>query len=160
MVEFGAVVGDQARENIEASGGALLDSLCRKYFPAGSAPRPAERCRRSLFRRTGAPVRSTRVMRSSLILASTVLFGPGRKLARTRCAMSPRRRSRLAGWMWSGLMAGAALMFPRAIRLVISCEGRIPVVRGGGRIRRGTRARFQRRFGFDSRWTSWKVILP
>ena len=30
--------------------------------------------------------------------------------------------------MWSGLIAGVARMFPRAIRLLISCEGRIPVV--------------------------------
>ena len=28
--------------------------------------------------------------------------GPGRKLARTRYATSPSRKSRLAGWIWSG----------------------------------------------------------
>src|SRR5579859_5559130 len=31
--------------------------------------------------------------------------------------------------MWSGLTAGLAIMFPPAISWLISCEGRIPVVR-------------------------------
>ena len=40
--------------------------------------------------------------------SATVVCGPGRKLARTRYATSPSRRSRLAGWIWSGTKSQAA----------------------------------------------------
>src|SRR5690349_4406991 len=68
-----------------------------------------------------------RAMRIWLRLSATVRDDPGRKLAWTRCAISPRRRSRLAGWIWSSLISWPAKTRLAAISSRISWEGRTPV---------------------------------
>src|SRR5271165_3188343 len=44
--------------------------------------------------------------------SATLVPRPGRKLARTRKASAPRRRSRLAGWSWPGSTGAAAATAP------------------------------------------------
>ena len=52
--------------------------------------------------------------------------GPGRKLARTRQAFAPSRRSRLAGWIWSGSSGRVATSAPAWNSAAISWSGRMP----------------------------------
>ena len=60
-------------------------------------------------------------------MSRTLAFGPGRKLARMRYATLPSLRSRLAGWTWSAVISGAALISPPAISDLSAWEGRMPV---------------------------------
>src|SRR5262249_25853293 len=58
--------------------------------------------------------------------SATVVCGPGRKLARTRYATAPRRRSRLAGWIWSGASSWLHEIAPLRAKAAIMRSGRIP----------------------------------
>jgi hypothetical protein len=58
--------------------------------------------------------------------SATVVFGPGRKLARTRKAISPSRRSRLAGWIWSFKNSYSARIAPSRMSAPIISSGRMP----------------------------------
>src|SRR5262245_56742723 len=78
--------------------------------------------------RTAPPLMSIRCIASSASRSSTFAFFPGRKLARTRQATPPRRKSRLAGWIWSGWIGSSAtISFDARTRYSISCDGRMPV---------------------------------
>ncbi len=63
-------------------------------------------------------------------LVGDKVAGPGMmKLARTRKALAPRRRSRLAGWIWSASSGRSLFSAPFANSASIALSGRIPVVR-------------------------------
>src|SRR5690606_15350478 len=57
--------------------------------------------------------------------AATVRPAPGRKLARSRYASVPRRRSRLAGWIWSAATGGSAAIARAPIKVSMAWPGRI-----------------------------------
>ena len=129
-VELDPLVGDDAREHVE---------------PADRAFRVGQR-RHALFEREmfeqrhdidavlfehRAP-RSDRCGASTAIasLSATLARAPGRKLARTRYATSPSRRSMLAGWIWSSPIGSEAKTSPpprTAARSI--CAGNSPVDR-------------------------------
>src|SRR5271154_605024 len=56
----------------------------------------------------------------------TLRLKPGRKEARTRQQRSPRRRSRLAGWIWLSAKGWSAAIDPSAIKVSIAWQGRMP----------------------------------
>src|SRR5690242_16025496 len=68
-----------------------------------------------------------RARRIWLRLSATVRDELGRKLAWTRWAISPRRKSRLAGWIWSSVMSWPAKTRLAAISSRMSWEGSTPV---------------------------------
>jgi hypothetical protein len=67
-------------------------------------------------------------MKTLASFSSTVAFLPGRKLARTRMATGPSRRSMLAGWIWAlgeGLVGWISRFW--AISRFSTWLGRMPV---------------------------------
>ncbi len=100
-VEATHVVGDNAGEHVKPPGGAFRIGRGGGARAATPGSRSAARYRRS---RSPAPRRRpiSKLMQLQVRRygSATVAPGPGRKLARTRYAVSPRRRSRLAGWIW------------------------------------------------------------
>ena len=68
-------------------------------------------------------------MKTVASFSSTVAAGPGRKLARTRQATGPSRRSMLAGWIWASAKGslGRDLAALLAISRFSTWLGRMPV---------------------------------
>src|SRR6185369_2848433 len=59
-------------------------------------------------------------------MRSRTVWRPGRNEARTRQARAPRRRSRLAGWTWSGSKGVSAVIALLAIRASMAWQGKMP----------------------------------
>ena len=76
--------------------------------------------------RTAPGPRSTVWSTKRSIWSCVLDAGPGMKLARTRKARAPSRRSRLAGWICPAPMGAAEEMAPRSISAAMACEGRMP----------------------------------
>ena len=101
LVEAVVAVGDHAREDVEAAGRALRVGLRADLRRQARAPRSAGPGRDGRARACAPSRRSIFWKARSAIFSSTVESLSGRKLQRSAQANSPRRRSRLAGWIAS-----------------------------------------------------------
>ena len=63
--------------------------------------------------------------------SSTVAPEPGSKLARTRHALAPRRRSTLAGWIWLSRSGPRAVSRPDEAISRIALSGCVPGAKAG-----------------------------
>ncbi len=100
LVEFLRIIGDDAGEDIKPPGRALglveADKMLRQIDRSQQRhdidAAGFEHC---------ALAEIDDMQAEPAQFVATRLLGPGRKEARTRKALAPRRRSRLAGWIWS-----------------------------------------------------------
>ena len=113
-VEGRRAVGDQPGEDVDAAGRAFRDWRCRRRAPRTRRAPAAARYRRSPSPAPRRRVRSISCMKTVCSFSSTVAFGPGRKLARTRQATAPSRRSMLAGWICASSISSTATISRRA----------------------------------------------
>ncbi len=113
-VEGLAAVGDEPREHVDPPGRAFRVGGARKRATRNPHVPAAARYRRSPFPAPRRCVRSISCMKTDGSLSATVAFGPGRKLARTRQAMAPSRRSMLAGWICPSSKSSVASISRRA----------------------------------------------
>ena len=113
LVEGARLVGDDAGEDVEPAGRAFRIGARRDVGGQVEAfdQRHDVDAARLQHRAVGeSEIRAARAAAASRL---TEKSGPGRKLARTRVALAPSRRSRLAGCTW--LSAGGSAMPDRAI---------------------------------------------
>ena len=101
LVELLAVVGHDAGEDVEPAGRALRIGRGRDVGRQGEAfEQRHDIDAAGLQHRAVGEVDLVQLEPVELV-GDQVIAGPGRKLARTRKALAPSRRSRLAGWIWS-----------------------------------------------------------
>ena len=129
LVEFLGVIGDDAGEDIEAAGRALRIGRGRHVGRQRRGSPSAARCRRSRFRAPRLRRGRSHAGSAGRACRTTRCDGPGMKLARTRNALRAKRRSRLAGWIWSRSSSRSEIRRPVSNSAEIARSARIPVSR-------------------------------
>ena len=112
LVEGARLVGDDAREDVEPAGRAFRIGARRDVGGQSKALQQRHDVDAAGLQHRAVGESETRAARAASVSRSTEKSGPGRKLARTRVALAPSRRSRLAGWTCSSAGGSAMLIAP------------------------------------------------